>query len=653
MEMIVNLALGQNVKKILGWLIATTVVLTLAVTLFALRTFSSIPLDRLELLESDLLQANSRKAAINKLQSGAHVEKSMLQNFWLFSDASIPFEKWLDEQIILGALKDQGQEISVEKTVSLPRLMANECQQVYCYQKRLSFENIPSVFWKGLIGIEDVRFLDHAGVDLRSIARAIITDIKAMKLVQGGSTITQQLVKNLFLTSEKSFTRKIQEVLVAVYIEAQYPKENILEAYFNEVFWGAFEGIRLKGLYAASIFYFQKKPSQLNSYEASILIALLKGPGFYHPINHQSRLKSRVKVVYQKLKEMNLFFGSQDVLWTDEDWESWGLSFSREVQKEQKRSLWLSLYLDQEILNEFDAYVLTHEAQVMKKQLIKKYPDLDLAIKIKIAQLGRKGIDTDLKSLSFYSKHERSVADAIGTEKHQIGSTLKPVIFHVLQTLGLDLKETVSTEKFTLKLKSGEWSPRETLRDYPESVSLETALQLSMNRPIIKAVEKVGFDKVEEKLKGYVPRLLVPLSEYPAQLLGAVEISLNELIEVYAKFIIEQCMLSSPSVINLLIDPTKTTIRKQVQASLSEIKFFGKTGTSNDGLDNLFVFYDGHHLGAIWVGVESRRGESKVKLYGSTTAFELYQQYAVQRGSRFPEFSCHSSKQFEVNEKNQ
>lgn len=641
-----NLALGQKMKMFLWTLLGVSLILLAVFTVFALRTFSSIPLDRLELLERDLLQVNSQKVVINKLQSGSRIKKNMLENFWLFSDATMPFEQWLSEQRERETLVVQEHELTVEKTIDLPRLRKNECQQVFCYQKRLSFENIPSVFWKGLIGIEDVRFLEHQGVDPRSIIRAIITDIKAMKLVQGGSTITQQLVKNLFLTNEKSFQRKIQEILVAFYIEAQYPKENILEAYFNEVFWGAFEGIRVKGLYAASIFYFQKKPSQLNSYEASILIALLKGPGFYHPLNHQERLKQRVSVVYQKLKEMNLFYGGLDVTWSEEDWKNWEESFSQQVSEERKNSLWLSLSLDQEVINEFDAYVLTHEVRMMKKRLTKTYPDLDLAVKVLIKKMKTHEDRDEKKDLALYSKYERSWKEALYEEKHQIGSTLKPIIFHVVQDLGLDLNELISTDEFTLKLKSGEWSPRETIRTYPEMISFAEALQLSMNRPVIKAVEKMGYEQVEKKLQNFVPRLKTPLSEYPAQLLGAVELSLNELLMMYAKFIDEQCRSNEPSVMNLLIDPTKTTIRKQIKESLSEMNFFGKTGTSNDGLDNLFVFYDGDHLGAVWVGVESRRAESKAKLYGSTTAFELYQQYAVQRGSRFPEFSCHSLHQF-------
>ena len=136
----------------------------------------------------------------------------------------------------------------VQKNIQLNYLLENNCVDINCYQSKMLFNRIPSTLWKGLMGIEDYRFLNHFGVDLFSIFRAIIVNLKSMKLKQGGSTITQQLVKNLYLSNEKTFLRKIKEAIISIYLEVNYSKENIIEAYFNEVYWGTFAGIKLKGL---------------------------------------------------------------------------------------------------------------------------------------------------------------------------------------------------------------------------------------------------------------------------------------------------------------------------------------------------------------------------------------------------------------------
>lgn len=639
-----NLALGQKGKLILKIMMIIAVLGGLGLAVFALRTFSSIPMERLNLLERDSQRNSEQDITLGQLESGSHPEVESVKSFLLFTETNITFRDWLVANSSSGKIEEKNNSLEILQNISMPKLAANECQQVYCYQRRMSFESIPSVFWKGLIGIEDVRFLEHQGVDFRSIARAIITDIKAMRLVQGGSTITQQLVKNLFLTNEKSFQRKIQEILVSFYIEAKFPKENILEAYFNEVFFGSFEGIRVKGLFAASIFYFQKKPQELNSYEASILVSLLKGPSYYHPINHQERLKKRVSVVYEKLREMNLFYGSNEVLWSEKDWERWSEDLKKITERGMKHALWMTIGLGQKLINEFDAFVLVDQMRQMQKNIQTSYPETDFGIKILIRDLSP---NRRYKSneLMLYSKYERSWQEAMTKEKHHIGSTFKPIIFHVLDQNNVNLQELVSTDELTMKLVSGSWSPRETIKNYPSELTLAQALQLSLNRPIVRAVQSFGFEKMQKDLLRFVPDLKTPLSEYPAQLLGSVELSLDQILDMYKKFVDEQCGDDKYNVFGLLSDPQKTTIRRQVSEGFSEIPFFGKTGTSNDGLDNLFVFYDGKHLGVIWVGVEGKRAESSVRLFGSTTSFELFQRFSMQRGSRFPELNCHPSRE--------
>ena len=223
------------------------------------------------------------------LDEGSLVKKEELQSFFLFTAEKNNFEEFMArsrEGGSLSELRDISGILQVNQNIQFKNLLSNDCKELYCYQHYLPFEYIPSIFWKGLIGVEDQRYLDHFGVDLKSLFRAFVTNLKTLRYTQGGSTISQQLVKNLFFTNEKKFSRKIKEMIVSIYIETKFPKEKILEAYLNEVHWGALQGVKIKGVFAASLYYFGKKPADITSFEGAILIGLLKGPGYFHPLKH-------------------------------------------------------------------------------------------------------------------------------------------------------------------------------------------------------------------------------------------------------------------------------------------------------------------------------------------------------------------------------
>jgi len=209
----------------------------------------------------------------------------------------------------------------IQKDFMLEIPAKQDCLDLNCLQFKLNFADIPSVIWRSLIGIEDARFLEHEGVDWKALARALWVDIRLGKMAQGGSTITQQLAKNLFLSQEKSFKRKLKEMIYSFLIELKYSKQEILSAYLNEVFWGSLNGIRIKGVAAASIFYFGKHVQYLSEYEAAVLISILKGPYYLSPLNHLDRLKNRVSEVFKKLQNDSLM-GENSVVWTNIEYEN-------------------------------------------------------------------------------------------------------------------------------------------------------------------------------------------------------------------------------------------------------------------------------------------------------------------------------------------
>ncbi len=631
---------------------------------YVLVVISDIPQHRLKSVAGQTHKAKQKRNKI-KLEKGSLVQENDLNNILLFSSNPLDGERWkkdkIDQKLIGWIIGPHSKQFEILEDIEIDSFYKNDCGKVYCYQHRMAFELIPSIFWKGLIGIEDNRFLDHFGIDLKSILRAIVIDLVEMKMVQGASTLTQQLVRNLFYSNEKTFRRKFKEVISSIYIELNFSKENILEAYFNEAYWGGLGGIRIKGLYAASTFYFSKKPSEIDPYEASILIAMLKGPNYFSPIRHLERIKKRTGIVFRKLVSLNLFPSQYVNPWPDKKWESWRKKIIKKVEVGEYVNLWRISLANGKTLPLFEHYVLLQKISKVNRFVKKRSSGQDFAVKIimgePLASLNKEKGSED-KYFTFYSKFERLKKAAIEKEKHQIGSTIKPILYRIFLDNGKSFDDHVDTSEIELKLKSGSWSPRESHEGIPAEVTLGEALATSLNRPVIRISKELGFDLIEQKLKPQIPSLLSPLSEFPAQLLGSLELSVMGLYQLYKDFILKECSLikktnknrsqfeqtkKPDSILELLSDPKRTTVRKAIGQHMKNMSFFGKTGTSNNGHDSWFVFYEGRRLGVIWVGLEGRRKKnSEIRLYGSNTSFKIFEEFYRDRGRRFSEFSCAS-----------
>ncbi|MDN5938899.1 MAG: transglycosylase domain-containing protein, partial [Salinisphaera sp.] len=163
--------------------------------------------------------------------------------------------------------------------------------------------DVPPMLPAGLIVVEDRDFLHHFGISLKGIARAAWANLRAGEVVQGGSTITQQLVKNLFLSNQQTFVRKAREALMAILLDAHYSKEAILEAYINEVYLGQAGGRAIHGFGLASYFYFNKPVQELRPHEVALLIGMVKGPSYYDPRDHPERALKRRNLVLQLFEQ--------------------------------------------------------------------------------------------------------------------------------------------------------------------------------------------------------------------------------------------------------------------------------------------------------------------------------------------------------------
>lgn len=579
------------------------------------------------------------------LEQGSYIKKMHLEKYLLVTDQANNIDSWLNENLQKQNITINHNKIEILNDINLPFIKSNTCERFKCIQYKVKFEEIPSTLWKALLGIEDFRFLEHEGVDYISIFRAIVADIKAMKLVQGGSTLTQQLVKNLFLTNEKKFERKIREIIFAIYLEKKLSKEQIITAYFNEVFWGVNQGIYLKGIGAASLAYFGKRPNELTSFESNILISMLKGPIYYHPINSFERLKNRSTVVYKRLETLNLL-DQGDKIWSEQEWDNWLSWLKSSSQQNYLYALYLLKDDHHDYWSPYEKFVFYETSQNIKNQLSDELKEVDIAFKTMAISAKCKNKDC-AKIFSFYSKIERNKETAIDIEKHQVGSILKPIIYEQFLELGKSLDDEVTTSEITLDLVSGSWSPKDASKSQDDFITLKRALLKSRNIPLIRTAQEVGFEKLEEKLLPYFPNLLVPLGQYPAQLLGAIELSLSEISGSYLKYFQNSCKnikeekyQFKDSIMYLLSEAQNTTISRVANITLKGLNIFGKTGTSSNGLDNWYIAFDGEQLFLTWFGVDTQRQGKKLGISGATSAFKIFQEYMTYRGKRVPEMYC-------------
>lgn len=594
-------------------------------------------------LNTASIQSSASAPKVSVLEPGSIARRQTLERFAVFARGGREaLKRGFEEKSVIA----RGPKALVEDETNLPPLLPNHCRRYRCLQNRIKFNQIPSSLWKGLLGIEDYRFLQHEGVDPVSIARALIADIKAMSLVQGGSTLTQQLAKNLFLTNEKKLERKLREMIYALYLERAYTKEEIVTMYFNEVFWGALGGVYIKGVDMASRIYFGKAPSELDDFEASILIGMLKGPYYYHPIKHLERLKNRTAVVYERLSKLRLVSSDASLEWNDPQWESWREDLKEKDGSNYLRDIYLAGQNRQNALEPFEKFVFYQAVSRIRKELAPRTKGADIAVKAAIAGAECSSLEC-AKTFAYYSKFERDLSKAVFEEKHQVGSVLKPIIYQQLLEEGKTLGDTVSTAPVTLDLLSGKWTPSDYSYGDKKEVTLKYAIQKSRNTPLIRFAKETGFDALEERLLDYFPDMLTPLGQYPAQLLGAIELSLNDLTSAYLKFFRRQCerfekgeSAYEESLLYHLAQAEETTIARVAGKVIRQSLIFGKTGTTNNGLDNWYIAYDGQNFYAIWFGVDSRRDEENLKLYGANSAFRIFQDFIQYRGKQVAEFHC-------------
>ena len=530
----------------------------------------------------------------------------------------------------------------------------------------IPLQNYPRLLIDALILTEDRRFYDHHGINPVGIIRALITNIRAGQTVQGGSTLTQQLVKNLFLSSERTITRKANEALMSLLLDWRYDKNRILETYLNEIYLGQNGDTQIHGFELASQFYFGRSIREISLDQIALLVGMVKGPSLYNPWRNPQNALERRNVVLKLMLEHKMI---GDELYQLLSQRPLGVqqkgqisrkypSFIQTLQADLRRELGehkISSLLGARIFTTMD---LKQQAQaenavvntVLQLQLKTKNPYLEGAMIVADYRVGEiRAVVGGLQTQ--YAGFNRALM-----AKRQIGSLVKPSIY--LTALSnpeqFRLNTPINNQPITINVKgSPPWQPRNYDKKYSGSVMLMDALARSLNIPTVNIGMKVGLSKVidTQKAMGWDN---VEIPKVPAMLLGAYTISPYDVTKLYQTIANQggRIELTTVDTIadrqgNIIYQHDKTakqvvpkeaafqtlfamqqTVERGTARSLqndyADLRLAGKTGTTNDARDTWFVGIDGKNITTVWLG---RDDNGETKLTGASGALQIYKDY--------------------------
>jgi penicillin-binding protein 1B len=512
----------------------------------------------------------------------------------------------------------------------------------------ISIQQVPGHLIHAVLAAEDSRFFQHPGIDLRGIFRALLTNLRHGSIRQGGSTLTQQLAKNYFLTPTRTLIRKLREVLIAVIIEFKYEKEEILEIYLNEIYLGQKGPVAVNGVGEASYFYFGKSVKELSRSEAATIAGLIKAPNHYSPYKDQERCLTRRNVVltamHKKgwLSRINLradlkqpvntvgftvhgkkapyfvdFLGQQlKVLYRPEDLTTLGLSLyttlDSQVQSAAEKALKKGLV----------------RLERVKPELRRNSPDQKLQGAVIVMQPGTGYILAMVGGRSYTASQFNRVVQA----RRQPGSAFKPFVY----LSGLEQfspSDMLSNQPQTYTVDGKAWEPQNFKPVTSYTVSMRNALTMSYNLATVDLAMKTGLDRVVETAHKF--DFSTPLKPYPSLALGAFEVIPLELARGYCVFAANG-VLPYPLSLKGVVDESGKTLEQkhlQIERLISPQKAFimnfmlqsvvtrgtarslksrgidwpvaGKTGTTNDFRDAWFVGYTPDILALVWVGFDN------------------------------------------------
>ncbi|MGK2914124.1 MAG: penicillin-binding protein 1B [Porticoccaceae bacterium] len=526
-------------------------------------------------------------------------------------------------------------------------------------------EELPPYLADALVAVEDRDFYSHSGVSPKSILRALVSNVQAGKIAQGGSTITQQLVKNFYLNQDRSLMRKMLEATMAMLLELHYSKVEILEAYVNEIYFGQAGKRAIHGFGMASLHYFRQPINELDIHQVALLVAMAKGASWYDPVRNPQRALTRRNLVIDVMVAQGLVEG-------------------RLAASAKQRPLDISPGTTS-VANPFPAYL-----ELVKRQLRQDYRESDLnAGGLRIfthfdPQAQRQledGIAKGLRALEASHGIKAGALEAASTvvrvgtgevlaiaggrrpgfagfnraldARRPVGSTLKPAVYlTALQQPGrYTLATLISDDPISMPGGNGDtWEPENFDHLSHGEVPLYKALGFSYNQATVRLGMALGLPTVIDTIRrlGYQQEL----PEVPALLLGSVGMTSFDVAEIYHTIAAEGFYTPlrsisavytadnqpvkryplageqrfAPESMHLLRYALQVVVREGTGRGVSQylpesLSVAGKTGTSNDQRDSWFSGFSGNYLTVVWVGKDNNE---KTPLTGGSGAVQIW-----------------------------
>ena len=524
-------------------------------------------------------------------------------------------------------------------------------------------EQIPPLLRLGLKSIEDRNFDRHVGFDMRGILRALWVNLRSGRAEQGGSTLTQQLVKSYFLDNRRTIGRKLREVAMAVILEARFTKNDLLDAYINEIYL-AQDGVRaIHGFGLGSQYYFNKPLQELAAEEIALLLTVIRGPSFYNPYRNPERAKERRDRILAQLEYDNLI-----------DEQTRREASQKPLQlagRTKQRGAYYPAFMD-----------------LVRDQLYASYPKEELAsVGLKVFTTLNPGVQDQLQSAANDSistlkgdderRQQLQVSGIVsqaqtgevlailgGTgdgrggynralkTQRPVGSLLKPFVFlSAIERDDFHLATQIIDEPLSLDLPNGDvWEPHNFDDEVHGSVPLVRALADSLNLATVQLSLQLGIESVADRIGELLPNN--PPKPYPSLVLGAMDMNVITAAELYgtlasggfhtkpksviavldengnplSRFPIATDQVISPDAVSQ-IDQALTLVMNRGTGRGSRHSgtgVRGKTGTSNEFRDSWFAGYDANYLAVVWVGNDDN---SPMGLTGSSGALKVWDEF--------------------------
>ncbi len=562
-----------------------------------------------------------------------------------------------------------------------PRVLASFYGPDLRERRPVPLTAVPEHLVNAVLAAEDAGFFRHAGLSLSGILRAAWVNLRGGEVRQGGSTLTQQLVKNLFLTSERTFARKLREAILAILIDLRYDKRSILHAYLNEIYWGSSGGANLMGVGAAAWAYFGKRPAELDLAESALLAGIIRSPGGYSPRKHPERARVRRDWVLERMGELG---------WLERE----------EIEAAIARPLGTSPR--PVVVRGAPYFVDFAVAEARRRFEVGALDDAGLALLSTLEPEGQRraeeAVGWGLEALeSGWEKGRRAPGELQGAlvsldprtgavlawvggrdygasqfdrasqARRQAGSAFKPVVYATAFQVGSAApSELVEDAPLTVVLTGNDWTPRNDSGEFRGWVTVRTAVEESLNVPTVRVALDARLENVVELAR----RLGIEgeLEPYPALALGAFEVTPVELATAYATVaaggarpdvhglvavldragkplagrpVAAPVQAMSPAAAYLLTSVLQGVLDRGTGAGARRQglgdPLAGKTGTTNERRDSWFAGYSPDRVTLVWVGYDDN---APTRLSGARAALPIWARFteAVRPPGGYPVF---------------